>query len=323
MLYDLVRPYKTVCLAGMCKNAGKTTALNALIKGAAKAGDVLGLTSIGRDGEQIDLVTGTGKPPIEVPAGTLFAAAAGLLPFCTVTKELLAFTGDHTPLGEVLLCRALSAGSLEIGGPSHTARLKCLQDSFFACGAKRVFIDGALFRKSLCAPEICEGAVLSTGASYGPDMDKTVADTLYAAMLLTLPKTDGWQGAVSSCGRTGEGEAFPVASLAEALSRGAAEAYLAGAVTDRALTPLLNSRLKDFSLTVQDGTKLFLSPALWEKLAGRGVRFFVKQRNALLAITANPYSANGPSYDKNAFIDALRSKAAAPVVDALAEQEEL
>ena len=58
MLFDLVAPYTTVCLAGMCKNAGKTTALNALIHGARVRGVSLALTSIGRDGEREDLITG-------------------------------------------------------------------------------------------------------------------------------------------------------------------------------------------------------------------------------------------------------------------------
>ena len=52
MLFDLIAPHTTVCLAGMCKNAGKTTALNALIRGARARSVSLALTSIGRDGER-------------------------------------------------------------------------------------------------------------------------------------------------------------------------------------------------------------------------------------------------------------------------------
>ena len=85
MLFDLTAPYTTLCLAGMCKNAGKTTALNALIRGAKARGVSLALTSIGRDGEREDLVTGTNKPPIYMTGGTLFATARGLLPKCDVT----------------------------------------------------------------------------------------------------------------------------------------------------------------------------------------------------------------------------------------------
>ena len=70
MLFELVAPYTTLCLAGMCKNAGKTTALNALIRGARARGVSLALTSIGRDGEREDLVTGTNKPPIYLTGGT-------------------------------------------------------------------------------------------------------------------------------------------------------------------------------------------------------------------------------------------------------------
>ena len=93
MLFDLVAPYTTVCLAGTCKNAGKTTALNALIHGARVRGVSLALTSIGRDGEREDLITGTYKPPIYVTGGSLFATARGLLSKCDVTGEILALTG--------------------------------------------------------------------------------------------------------------------------------------------------------------------------------------------------------------------------------------
>ena len=170
MLFDLVAPHTTVCLAGMCKNAGKTTALNALIRGARARGVVLALTSIGRDGEREDLVTGTCKPPIYVTGGTLFATARGLLPKCDVTGEMLDMTGIHTPLGEVAILRALSDGFVELAGPSMTDQIVALTERLKRFGAQKVLIDGALFRRSLCAPEAAEGVILSTGASYGPDM---------------------------------------------------------------------------------------------------------------------------------------------------------
>ena len=49
---------KTMSIVGMCKNAGKTTMLNWLLTQGHLQG-TLGLTSIGRDGESTDIVTGT------------------------------------------------------------------------------------------------------------------------------------------------------------------------------------------------------------------------------------------------------------------------
>ena len=64
LLYEITRQYKTLSVIGMCKNAGKTTAMNALIRENGKHGGTLGLTSIGRDGESVDVVTKTHKPGI-------------------------------------------------------------------------------------------------------------------------------------------------------------------------------------------------------------------------------------------------------------------
>ena len=75
MLYELIKPYSSVSLIGMCKNAGKTTVLNRLIKDCRRMDESIALTSIGRDGERSDLVTNTKKPEIFVYDGTIIATA--------------------------------------------------------------------------------------------------------------------------------------------------------------------------------------------------------------------------------------------------------
>ena len=78
-LSELIRPYRSISIIGMCKNAGKTTVLNQIIKEVKGSGRILALTSIGRDGEDKDLVTGTKKPGIHVEEGTLVATASDLI----------------------------------------------------------------------------------------------------------------------------------------------------------------------------------------------------------------------------------------------------
>ena len=58
-LSQLIAPYSSVSIIGMCKNAGKTTVLNRIIREVNGNGQTIALTSIGRDGENKDLVTGT------------------------------------------------------------------------------------------------------------------------------------------------------------------------------------------------------------------------------------------------------------------------
>ena len=290
MLFDLVAPYTTLCLAGMCKNAGKTTALNALIQGAGARGVSLALTSIGRDGEREDLITGTNKPPIYLTGGTLFATARGLLPKCDVTGEILDLTGIYTPLGEVAILRALSDGFVELAGPSMTEQIVSLTAKLKGFGAEKVLIDGALFRRSLCAPEAAEGVILSTGASYGPDMERTAADTAFVAQLLTLPVSGPWPDMAGR--RFARGEAL-FDELAEALEGPGDILYATGAFTDAMAATLLRRKALPKQIAVEDGTRLLLSRENYEKLRARGVSFRVRRQNALVAVTVNPFSACG------------------------------
>jgi hypothetical protein len=317
MLFDLITPYTTLCLAGMCKNAGKTTALNALIQGAGAQGVSLALTSIGRDGEREDLVTGTYKPPIYVTGGTLFATARGLIPKCDVTGEMLDLTGIHTPLGEVAILRALSDGFVELAGPSMTEQIVALTAKLKGFGAEKVLIDGALFRRSLCAPEAAEGVVLSTGASYGPDMGKTAADTAFVAELLTLPVSDPWPDMAGR--RFARDQLYD--DLAEALAGQGDILYATGAFTDAMATLLLRRRAIPREIAVEDGTRLLLSRENYEKLRARGVSFRVRRQNDLVAVTVNPFSAYGAPYDPDAFQGLVAEKVSVPVVNVWKESQ--
>jgi hypothetical protein len=164
-LLQQLHTVKTMSIVGMCKNAGKTTVLNWLLANSGRE-RILGLTSIGRDGESTDVVTGTEKPSIFVPAGTLIATAKDMLRLGDITMEVLMTTGIPTPIGEVVIVRARSDGYVQLAGPSITTQLKTVSRNFFELGAEQSVIDGALGRKSLGARAVAEGVILCTGASY-------------------------------------------------------------------------------------------------------------------------------------------------------------
>ena len=86
---------KTLSIVGMCKNAGKTTVLNRLLSQYGRK-RTLALTSIGRDGESTDVVTGTEKPGIFVPQGTLIATAKDMLRLCGLMEKLSQYQKVNT-----------------------------------------------------------------------------------------------------------------------------------------------------------------------------------------------------------------------------------
>jgi len=85
-ILKLLKPYKSVSIIGMNKNVGKTTTLNHILK-EARGSVSLGLTSIGRDGEELDRVTATEKPKIYIEKGTVIATAKQCLLNSDFTRE--------------------------------------------------------------------------------------------------------------------------------------------------------------------------------------------------------------------------------------------
>ena len=299
----------------MCKNAGKTTVLNALIHECAKHGEILGLTTAGRDGETSDLVTNTKKPEIFIYENTLAATSQQALGFGTISREIAGTTGIPTPMGEVILVRARSDGFIQLAGPSITGQLISVRDMLFDLGADRVFIDGALSRKSLAMPAVSSGAVLCTGASYSPDMYKTVYDTSYAVKLLGLHKTERTLPQITEkYTLIRENEVFSFAELRDAVGcirTGGIEAIaIKGGVTDSMIKELITAgrALSGIELLAEDASRLLLSRNSAEKLSRAGIAMHVKTGIKLIAVTVNPFSAYGNHYYKKAFTDALKDE---------------
>jgi hypothetical protein len=308
----------------MCKNSGKTTTLGRVIEDFSGASGTVALTSIGRDGEATDLATGTKKPGIYVREGSLIATAEGLLRNCDVTKEILASTGIVTPLGEVIVARALSDGNVQLAGPSMVAQLAKISRTFRELGATRVVIDGAVGRKTFCSRSLTEATVLCAGASCGRNMDAVVAETAHVCRLLATPevKDASLENMPARGGGNGkylllgdETSILPDGSdLISALRRTVSPRllYVEGAVTDGILNPLMSLKLPEgFTVVARDAGRLLLSADALRKLSARKWRLGVLEGVNLAAVTVNPYSVYGYDFDEHEFL--RRMKAASPV----------
>ncbi len=318
-LSPLVGDAATITVIGLCKNAGKTTALCRLI--AELADERLAVTSVGRDGERTDVVTGTEKPEIWVRQGTLFATAKGLLPLCDVTMEVVGVTDVQTPLGQVAVLRALSDGYVQLAGPSAVGQLAPLMYTFRELGARRILIDGAAGRKSLAAAGENSCAILCVGASMDGGVEHIAAETahvcaLFEAEPISLEHQDARFALFGL-----DGEPLPLETGADGqplwgkLPREDCVLWVSGGVT----TPMIRAlaqRGAPITLVAPDATHFLFDRAAAQLFARHGGKLRVERELKIAAVCANPWSAYGTHLDRNELLSALRSAVKIPVVDA-------
>lgn len=325
LLAPFVGNASPVTVIGLCKNAGKTTVMRRLM--AELEDECLGLTSVGRDGESVDLVTGTEKPELYVKKGDLFATGRGMVRLCDCTLEVAALTGVMTPVGEVAVFRALSDGYVQLAGPSAAGQLPTLCGRFAELGADRVIIDGAAGRKSLAGAGAAGTALLCAGASLDRDMELVAAETAHICRLFSCKRPssaplcgalDGCQDRFALFSPDGEPLELPLDENGfprwGRLPRERCVLWAAGGITD----PLLKTMARrDASLTLAsaDATHILAGRAAVDLFLRSGGRLAVRRELTVAAVGANPWSAYGWHFDPDRFAAALRTAIDLPVVD--------
>lgn len=325
LLAPLVGDASPVTVIGLCKNAGKTTAMRRLM--AELEGECLGLTSVGRDGEATDLVTGTEKPDLYIKKGDLFATGRGMMRLCDGTLEVAALTGVMTPVGEVVVFRALSDGYVQLAGPSAAGQLPPLCGRFTELGADRVIIDGAAGRKSLAGAGTAGTALLCTGASLDRDMEQVVAETAHVCRLFSSRRPDNAAlcGALDACqtrfalfSPDGEPLELPVDESGSPrwgkLPREHCVLWAGGGVTDPMLKALAR-RGALLTLAAADATHILAGRAAMDLFLRSGSRLVVRKELTIAAVGANPWSAYGWHFDAGRFVAELRKAIDLPIVN--------
>lgn len=318
--------HKVVSIIGMSKNAGKTFTLNHLIEEAEEIDLPIGITSIGRDGERVDVVTDTEKPTIFLPKGSYVATTTKLLEMSDATVSIEEVTPFATPLGEVVIGKVIYDGYVQISGPQTLSETKIVSDQMLELGAKFSIIDGALDRKSSAAPEITEATILASGASYNRSMEKVVEETAHISRLFNLPILKDHRDKVKKLLSTKtyatiekDGSVHPL-NLATGLGAGRILSdeiteqteYLVfpGALTTNVASDLLrfSPYMKNVRIVVADGTKVFIDAKPYKRLLRRGLCIELFHFSDLLAITLNPFAPEGYQFDAKVFRELMGEK---------------
>jgi hypothetical protein len=317
VLADLIAPARRVAVVGLAKNTGKTETLTALLREFEEDGRVVGVTSVGRDGEARDVIDRRiEKPRVPLWAGSLVASADALLRASGVRYEVLADTGVRTPLGRVMLARMLGDGAVEIAGPSAAADVRVVADAMLAQGAQSVLVDGAIDRRAASSPAVCDGLVMATGAVLSEQIDEVVAQTRDAVELVRLPRladervrelADAHPASLLLDADAPEpialrsrfaltADAQEAARLLRANPR-AGHLVVKGALCEPFLDVLLAAtRGRELTLVVADSTKVFLDAhgPDWYRRQGLSIQALTSIR--LCAITVNPHAPRSHSF---------------------------
>lgn len=342
-LIDLIREHRhqVVSVVGMAKNAGKTVTLNELINQSMEVGTVLGLTSIGRDGETQDIVTCTQKPSIYVDAGTLIATAESLYNCSDARLEIVEMTNFQTSMGTIMIAKALSPGYIQLAGPCTNADIRQVSERMLAYGAELVIVDGALDRVSSASPAISDAAVLATGAVISRDMDKVIEQSIHQVSLFRLPTL--FEADIKAMAREAIAlkeiqvirskndalivDHIPIKTalgagrkIADALCEDTLYVILPGSLVSKTLFDVANSskHFKNITFIVQDATRLFVEPREWQLLIRKGLKVVVMDEINLLAVTINPFAPAGYYFDPVTFKERLQSfLQPIPVIDVM------
>lgn len=334
-ILKLIDMYRVVSIIGMAKNSGKTTVLNHIIS-KVKGDYTLGLTSIGRDGEDFDLVTYTDKPRIFIKEGSFVATAKKGLFNSDITKEIIETTGINTPMGEVIISKALSSGYVDLAGPSINIQIKEITLKLLKLKCDKVFIDGALSRKTQASPAVSDAVILATGASVSRNIDKTVESTAFTVEILSteVEEDDNILSIVREIFKVGKigviykNNDFKILEFSTSLDASKKVidnldnvSYVAikGAISDKFIDDIMKStkKYKGVTFIVEDGTKIFLNYNTFLKFIKSGGIIKVADKINIICVTANPVSPYGYMYDSKEFLNKLRDKIRLPVFDIL------
>jgi len=319
--------YKTISIVGMSKNSGKTVALNHLIGEAQEEGLPIGITSIGRDGESLDIVTETEKPRIFLEEGAYIATATAMLPLGDASIEILKVTEYRTPLGEIIIGRVRDGGYVQIAGPQRLSEIKAVSDIMLSLGAKFVIIDGALDRLSQAAPTISEATILSTGAVLSRDKNKVIEETIHVVNTLGLPqvKDEEIRGMVRNLMEQNQIaiidddkniDKIPLKTALNAghiigdhLKENSRYLVIPGSLVKNTLEDLVRTtrKFKNIEIVITDGTKVFIPPKEWLKFTRQGIKVTVLDKINLIGITVNPYAPGGYYFEPIEFLSKMKS----------------
>jgi hypothetical protein len=289
---------------GTGKNSGKTTLLNEVNRVLSGAGRVVGVTTIGHDGEAFDSVLGHPKPPVMLYPGNLASMTEQMAADAGSALAVVETTDHETVVGTLVLTKALRETRAEILGPETNAQSMALCEKLESLGAGIVLADGAFSRRTQIAGRVGGALALIVSGDIGETLRDIEMQTRFWVETLTLP---GFAQPLSSS----LPDALGIHEIAGDL------VALRGPLTDDIARRLVDS-IDGRRLVIEDGTKVFCSKLIWKRLKKSSGGIFALRTFNLVLIAANPTARCRNGFLPRPFAEAVkRSAGIVPVVDVI------
>lgn len=177
---------KIITIAGLSKNAGKTSFLNYILNRFDHS--PAGVTTTGHDGEDTDLITSLKKPKVILPQGTYFSSIPDFIlhqmPYLETIKKT-----DFRVIGKNLyIFKTTRKLETEIVGPATVNQQIQLAEEFIQLGVKTVFIDGSLDRKSIALSPLIKAIVIVASPVFG-DINELIEELQMLKNKFDIPVT--------------------------------------------------------------------------------------------------------------------------------------
>jgi len=297
--------------------------------------EVIALTSIGLDGEEIDNVTNKPKPRIKVRKNMIIATASSCLLDSDFEYVLHENTNIRTALGNIKIVEVTKSGLALVAGPSKKSEMISLVKMLKKYDPKNIFIDGALFRKSIAATTVSDSIILSTGASYNTNLNIVVDDTKTLIDQLRLSSTDLIFNIEAIDGSFTVDINDKITEIDEIIAVGASKVIkenlndrikylcLKGALTKTIIDELIDMRhlLKNLTIVVKDATHIVSDYKTFNLLEKANIKVEVQNQIDLLFLSYNPYSPYGYTFDNEEFKKLLKMNIQCDCINVLKDME--
>ena len=327
---DEVLKYKSVSIVGMQKNTGKTECLNYILTRLNTTNKHIAITSIGTDGENIDQVSFTPKPEIEIFENTIFITTEKHYREKRILSEIIDISKNNTSLGRLITAKALNKGKVIISGPSNTNWLKKIIQSMNTLKIDLTLIDGALSRLSLASPAVSEAMILNTGAAVSTNKKQLIKKTKYLFDLINIPKYDlqlnenliNFENGIYAIDKQNNihsleiETAFLLEKLKEKIFMFGTTIFVAGVITDKLLSFLkIQKNISEITIIIRDFTRIFVASENYYEFIRRGGKVKVLLNTKLISICVNPTSPSGFKYNSKEICDDLHKVLKVPIYD--------
>jgi len=311
---DDILKYKSLSIVGMEKNTGKTETLNYIIRRLGQSNHKIAVTSIGIDGENVDQITHTDKPEIELFEGMMFVTSEKHYHEKRLVSEILHVSTQQTALGRLVTGRVKIGGKIILSGPGNTAWLKKILQDMQAYNPTTTLVDGALSRRSFGSPSITESMILTTGAALSPNIAELVRKTKFLYSLINLPQYETslhnnlleMESGIWSIDNEHNlhnlqiPSTFLIDKYKDRLLSHGNILFVGGAVSDKLLDTLrLQKNIEEITLIVKDFTRIFASPESVNAYLKKGGKIMVLLKTKLIALCVNPVSPAGYILDSD------------------------